>query len=95
MNTRSLGLAVCAVVLGLSLGCAARGASSGGGATDQPTRQSGDQGTPSGCDVPTDTFVNVAGNYSVSGGKTDQSGGKYTGDATITQIGQNCFSVEA
>lgn len=94
MNTRffkSLGLAVCTVVLGLCLGCGAPGAS---GSADQPAGQSEGQATSSGCEVASNTFVNVAGDYTVKGGKADQTGENYAGDATITSISQNCFSIE-
>ena len=97
MNTPSgkrLRVAVCAIALGLSLACAALGPSQGGGGQIQPTNPSAGQATPSACDFPTDSFVNVAGSYAVKGGKTDQSGDIYSGAATITLIGQNCFSIQ-
>jgi hypothetical protein len=86
-------LAVSVVALGLSLACAGLTPATGGGATAQPTSPSAGQAAPSACDFPTDNFVNVAGSYAVKGGKTDQSGGNYTGDATITLISKNCFGI--
>ena len=76
-----------ALALALQLAC-------GGSGSLPPTRPADDQGTVANCDYQTDTFVNIAGTYSVEGGKTDQSGGNYSGDAVITQISGNCFRIE-
>jgi hypothetical protein len=76
-----------AVVLALQFAC-------GGSGSLPATSPSDSQGTVANCDYQTDTFVNIAGTYSVEGGKTDQSGGNYSGEAVITQISGNCFRIE-
>ncbi|MCC6567804.1 MAG: hypothetical protein IT315_01055 [Anaerolineales bacterium] len=64
----------------------------GSGEPDAPAPSGGDGAGA--CDYMTDQYVNIAGDYSVEGGKTDQSGGNYSGEAVVTQIEQNCFHIE-
>ena len=66
----------------------------GGSAALLPADSGDDQASVSNCDYQTDTYVNIAGAYTVDGGKTDQSGGRYNGEAVITQISGNCFRIE-
>ena len=93
MHTR-IGVFVWLGTLALALSIACAGGGSDGGNTS-PTEPASDGGsTDSLCAFQTDEFVNIAGSYTVDGGLTDQSGDKYSGDATITQINQNCFNFE-
>jgi hypothetical protein len=95
---RGLSFVLCGLALGLTLACAMPGSSGGGGGGQDvatPESSGGEttgSGGSEGCDYPTDDFVDVAGTYSVEGGKTDQSGDKYTATLTIANTGQNCFS---
>ncbi len=60
-----------------------------------PPAPAGDgQGTAPGCDFQTDDFINIAGTYAVEGGTGDPTGPTYSGEATITQLDRNCFSIE-
>jgi hypothetical protein len=80
------------VFLGLTLACAAPATTGGGSSATTPPDESDGSSSSTSCDFPSDDFVDVAGTYSVAGGKADQSGGNYTGTLTITNTGRNCFS---
>src|SRR5262249_44834411 len=75
------------------LACAGGGPAQGGTGPAQPTGTSAGAAPAAVCETPLDDFVNIAGHYTVQGGKADQTGDNYAGDANITQISKNCFSI--